>query len=99
MLPFFIFPSLYAHFGDRLPDTFLDPPLALLAIALSIWGLVELYVLRGGRQPNRFSADPLTEIADELRAARTPAWDQRNELEFVPPSASPPGGMHVRRGS
>jgi uncharacterized membrane protein YhaH (DUF805 family) len=99
MLPFFILPSLYGHYGDRLPDSVLDIPLGLLAIALSIWGFVELYMLRGSRQTNRFGADPIAEIRDRMQATRTAAWDQRDELEFVPSSASPPDGMHVKRGA
>ena len=27
------------------------------------------------------------------------SWDQQSELEIVPPSASPPGGMHVKRST
>jgi uncharacterized membrane protein YhaH (DUF805 family) len=95
MLPFFILPSLYG----RIPDSVLDLPLGVLAIVLSIWGLIELYFLRGSPRTNRFGPDPLAEIRGRMRDARTPAFDQQREVEFVPHSASPPGGMHVKRGT
>jgi hypothetical protein len=49
---------------------------------------------------NRFGPDPLAEVEDNS-ASSQPAqtsWDQQSELEFVPPSASPPGGMRVKPG-
>jgi hypothetical protein len=48
---------------------------------------------------NRFGSDPLAEIEDSSASASPSAksWDQQSEIEFVPPSASPPGGMHVKR--
>ena len=50
---------------------------------------------------NRFGPDPLLDIEDESTSDASPAknWDQSHEIEIVPPSASPPGGMHVNRGA
>ena len=35
----------------------------------------------------------------EVNSPPAQGWDQQSELEIVPPSASPPGGMHVKRGA
>jgi len=81
--------------SSRIPFSFL--PLSLLASGLGIWGFIEIYILRGSPGTNRFGADPLAE--PELASGRQASWDQQRELEFVPPSASPPDGMHVKRGA
>ncbi|MGY4433026.1 hypothetical protein ACVWWO_005503 [Bradyrhizobium sp. F1.13.1] len=59
-----------------------------------------MFIVPGTSGGNRFGADPLAKVesgsAPAPPAARS--WDQQSEIEFVPPSASPPGGMHVKRG-
>ncbi len=96
MLAFFVLPGLYHQFEDRLPDSYWMLPLSLAAGILYLWGFIEMGFLRGNAGNNRFGADPLAEEKVEPRGA---PWDQQRELEIVPPSASPPGGMHVKRGS
>lgn len=61
--------------------------------ALWLWGLAEMFCLRGTLGSNRFGPDPLTEVADEAQAARIPAWDQQSEVEIVPYRAPPPRAM------
>ena len=96
MLAFFVLPGLYHQFEDRLPDSYWMLPLSLAAGVLYLWGFIEMGFLRGNAGDNRFGADPLAEEKPEPHGA---PWDQQRELEIVPPSASPPGGMHVKRGS
>jgi uncharacterized membrane protein YhaH (DUF805 family) len=95
--PFFIAPGLL----DKLSDWLDNPPLALLVSALSfglgVWCFVELFCLRGTKEPNRFGPDPLAPVSP--RAPVTSRWDQQSELEFVPHSAGPPPGPHVKRGT
>ena len=94
--PFFIAPGLL----DNLSDWLDNPPLALLVSALSfglgVWCFVELFCLRGTKGPNRFGPDPLAPVSPSAPA--TSRWDQQSELEFVPHSAGPPPGPHVKRG-
>jgi uncharacterized membrane protein YhaH (DUF805 family) len=85
---------------DRLSDWLDYGPLAALVsaldIGLSVWCFVELFCLRGKKGPNRFGPDPRAPIpATPLPSAR---WDQQSELEFVPHSAGPSAGPHVKRG-
>jgi len=94
MVPFFVAPGLYQQFGDRLGDPVIDTLIGVVAIGLSIWGVVEMYFLKGTEGPNRFGADPLAPI---LEANMRPSWDQHGELEFVPHSAGPSAGPHVKR--
>jgi len=96
MLPFFVLPGLYHQFEDRLPDSYWMLPLSLAAGVFYLWGFIEMGFLRGTAGDNQFGADPLAEEKVEQPGA---PWDQQRELEIVPPSASPPGGMHVKRGS
>jgi uncharacterized membrane protein YhaH (DUF805 family) len=95
--PFFIAPGLLDKFSDRLDN----PPLALLVSALSfglgVWCFVELFCLRGTKGLNRFGPDPLAPVSHSAPA--TSRWDQQSELEFVPHSAGPPPGPHVKRGT
>jgi hypothetical protein len=65
--------------------------LGLVVFICFIWGLVEMYWLKGTRGTNRFGPDPLTPIDTR------PSWDQQSELEFVPLSAGPLPGAHVKR--
>jgi len=99
LLAYFVVPGLYNQFEDRLPDTYWMLPLALASVILSLAAFVETGFLRGTIGPNRFGPDP--ETGDDSAPAPLPAksWDQSREIEFVPPRASPPGGMHVKRGA
>jgi uncharacterized membrane protein YhaH (DUF805 family) len=97
MIPFFVVPGLFDQFSDLLPKSRWILPFTLAASVLWLWGLVEMYCLRGTSGANRFGPDPLAEIEHELASSPAKSWDQQSELELVPPSASPPGGMHVKR--
>lgn len=101
IVPFFIVPGLFSQFSDLLPDSRWVLPFSLTASTLWLWGLVELFFLPGTAGHNRFGPDPLADIENSSASASPPAksWDQSHEIEIVPPSASPPGGMHVKRGS
>ena len=71
-------------------------PAKLLGFALFmafVWGLFEMYFLKGTRGPNRLGPDPLAP-----RDTR-PRWEQISELEIVPYSAGPSPGSHVKRGA
>jgi len=79
MIPFSVFPGQYSQFADWLPDVlFLQIALAIGTFVLCIWGMIELYFLRGSPGPNRFGADPLAPIDTR------PPWDQQSEIEMVP---------------
>jgi uncharacterized membrane protein YhaH (DUF805 family) len=80
MVPFFVAPGLYNQFVDRLPDSWLDLPLALIAFALCIWGFVEIFCLKGSRKTNRFGPNP-------LMVDTRPRWEQSREIEMVPHKA------------
>ncbi|MFT4121857.1 DUF805 domain-containing protein [Bradyrhizobium sp.] len=99
IVPFFVVPRLSFHVWDLLPDTRWFAPFDWAIHALWLWGIVEMFCLRGSPGSNRFGPDPMASF--ETPAATSPhrptGWDQQSELEFVPPSASPPGGMHVKR--
>jgi uncharacterized membrane protein YhaH (DUF805 family) len=93
MMAFFVYPGLYQQFVDRLPDSYWLIPFTVAAGILPLWGLIEMGFLRGTSGSNRFGPDPLAEIEDEARIARTPAWDQQGELDIVPHRAPPPRSM------
>jgi len=99
LLAYFVLPGLFKQFAERLPDTYWMLPIALAVIVLTFASFLEPGFLRGTKGPNRFGPDP--EAENEDGSVRSPAksWDQSGEIEIVPPSASPPGGMHVKRGS
>lgn len=99
IIPFFFVPNLLFQFWDLLPDANWFVPFDWAIYALLLWGLVELFVVPGTSGSNRFGPDPLANIKDSVAAPSEKSWDQQSELEFVPPSASPPGGMHVKRGA
>ncbi|QPF92496.1 DUF805 domain-containing protein [Bradyrhizobium commune] len=101
MIPFFVVPNSVFQFWDLLPDANWFVPFELAIYALLLWGLVEMFIAPGTSGSNRFGPDPLAKIEDSSASAPSPAksWDQQSEIEFVPPSASPPGGMHVKRGA
>jgi uncharacterized membrane protein YhaH (DUF805 family) len=95
MVPFFVAPGLCSQFADRLGDTIVAMLIGAAAVAFSIWGIVEMYFRKGTKGPNRFGSDPLAPVA---AADTRPAWDQHDELEFVPHGAGPSAGAHVKRG-
>lgn len=100
IVPFFIVPRVLFYLWDWLPDARWFVPFDWTIHALWLWGIVELYVIPGTAGYNRFGADPLAQDNTESSgspASSAKAWDQSHELEIVPPSASPPGGMHVKR--
>ncbi|WP_445218556.1 DUF805 domain-containing protein [Bradyrhizobium sp. Pa8] len=101
IIPFAFIPNLLFHFSDLLPDAGWFVPFDWAIHALWLWGLVEMFIVPGTSGDNRFGPDPLAQDDDESLAAASPAkgWDQQSEIEIVPPSASPPGGMHVKRGA
>ena len=97
LLAYFVLPGLYKQFEERLPDVYWVMPIALASGILTLAALIETGFLRGTRGPNRFGPDP--EARDASAASPAQSWDQSSEIEIVPPSASPPGGMHVKRGA
>lgn len=101
LVPFFFLPGLFSQFADLLPKSSWVFSFNLAASLLWLWGVVEMFCRPGTSGHNRFGADPLLEIEDSSASAVSPAtsWDQGREIEIVPPSASPPGGMHVKRGA
>jgi uncharacterized membrane protein YhaH (DUF805 family) len=101
IVPFFVIPGLFSQFSDLLPDSNWMLPISLAASSLWLWGFVEMFCVPGTSGSNRFGPDPLAGIEHGTTAASAPAesWDQQSEIEIVPPSASPPGGMHVKRGA
>ena len=92
MVLFFVIPGLYGQFQDRLGDSIFVGLLGLAAGCLTLGGGITLYFLKGDTGPNRFGSDPLEPIDTR------PRWDQANELQFVPHSAGPSPGAHVKRG-
>lgn len=93
IIPFIVATGLYGHFGDWLGDSWAAAFVGFAVFIAFMWGLVEMYYLRGTQGPNRFGPDPLA-----VRHTRPP-WDQHSELEFVPTRAGPPAGAHVKRGA
>jgi len=72
-----------------------NPHLALLVSAigfgLTVWGILELFWLRGTGGPNRFGFDPLAPVST------SPRRSQFDEVEFVPHIAGPSPESHVMR--
>jgi hypothetical protein len=103
MMAFFVYPGLYKQFVDRLPDSYWVLPFATAAFILTLWGFIEIGLLRGTLRDNRFGPDPFAEAeaADKARSSKGSSrfWDQQGALEMVPHSASPPDGMHVKPGA
>lgn len=103
MVPFVAAAGLYSQFGDRLGGSWAAVLVGLAVFIFFIWGLVEMYCLRGNPWPNRFGPDPLPKAQTRSRSEQTgprtsSGWDQRSEIEFVPHSAGPSAGEHVMRG-
>jgi uncharacterized membrane protein YhaH (DUF805 family) len=98
IVAFLIAPALLGSIVERLDDeSYAATALALAAFGLNAWGFIELLFFRGTSGPNRFGPDPLAPVIPDAPA---PAhWDQHSELEFVPHSASPSPGPHVKRGT
>jgi uncharacterized membrane protein YhaH (DUF805 family) len=96
IVAFFIAPALLASIVDRLDDeSYMTVALSLVAFGLNAWGFVELMFYKGTNGPNRFGPDPLAPAVPDAPVATR--WDQHSELEFVPHSASPSPGPHVKR--
>jgi uncharacterized membrane protein YhaH (DUF805 family) len=96
MIPFFVVPGLYHQFEDRLGDSWTAAVLGLIVGILVLRGFVEMLCLKGTGRPNRYGPDPLAPVPASAPAASR--WDQQSELEFVPHSAGPSPGPHVKRG-
>ncbi|MBR0823660.1 DUF805 domain-containing protein [Bradyrhizobium liaoningense] len=99
IVAFFVVPGLFSQFSDLLPDSHWTLPLNLSASTLWLWGLVEMFVAPGTSGHNRFGPDPLVDVEGSTASLSAKSWDQSREIEIVPPSASRPGGMHVKRGA
>lgn len=99
LLAYFVLPGLYKQFEDRLPDSYWILPLGLASAILTLAAFVETGFLRGTIGLNRFGPDPEGEDASTSAASPAKSSDQQREIEILPPSASPPGGMHVKRGA
>jgi hypothetical protein len=84
--------GVFGHFGDRLGASWAAAFVGLAVFIAFIWGCVEMYWLKGTHGPNRFGPDLLAPVDTR------PGWDQQSELEFVPYSAGPSPGAHVKRG-
>lgn len=99
IIPFCVVPGLYSQFSNLLPDARSMLPFSLTASSLWLWGFVEMFCMPGNEGHNRFGPDPLAKVEDAAVSPSANSWDQSREIEIVPPSASPPGGMHVKRGA
>jgi uncharacterized membrane protein YhaH (DUF805 family) len=96
IVAFFVAPALLGNIVDRLDDeSYVAFAFALVAFSFYTFGFIELLFLRGTSGPNRFGPDPLAQPVPDAPAAMR--WDQHSELEFVPHSASPSPGPHVKR--
>ena len=87
MIPFTVAIGLYGQFGHWLAGSWAATFIGWPVFICFIWGLVEMYCLKGTRGPNRFGPDP--------RAPReTPThWDQ---LGLAPHLARAPAGASQR---
>jgi uncharacterized membrane protein YhaH (DUF805 family) len=104
MVPFFVVPGLYFQFADRLGGSLPAILLCVVVSILSVWGAIEMYLLRGSPWTNRFGADPLPKAQTRSRGSqtrpRTPsAWDQHSEIEFQPHISGTSPASHVKRGT
>ncbi len=104
IIPFFVVPSVYGRFEDRLPHSHWLLPLAVIVCVLFFWGLIELYFLRGTKWTNQYGPNPLGKeqmrprtVRERLRA--TTPWDQESEVEMEPHRSGPPPAMHVKPGA
>jgi uncharacterized membrane protein YhaH (DUF805 family) len=86
MVPFVVATGLYGQFGYWLGGSWAAAFIGLAVFIAFIWGLIEMYYLKGTGGPNRFGPDPLAP------RDTAPRWDQQSELEFVPHRAGPSAG-------
>jgi uncharacterized membrane protein YhaH (DUF805 family) len=94
LVPFFVVPSVYNQFADRIGEYWIAAlPFGLIAFVLCIWGFVEMYFLKGSRKTNRFGPNPL------LPVDTRPRWEQAREIEMVPHKAGPPPVWRVKPGA
>jgi uncharacterized membrane protein YhaH (DUF805 family) len=91
IVAFEIAPPLLHRLWDGMGHSRLSVLVNAVAVILNVWGFVELLLLSGAKAPNRFGPDPLAPIETG------PHWDQAGELQFVPHSAGPSPGAHVKR--
>jgi uncharacterized membrane protein YhaH (DUF805 family) len=97
IVAFLVAPPLLRGIADRFDELSVSAVVPTLsAMVLTLWGLVELLLIKGTNGPNRFGPDPLAPAFPGTPAV--PRRDQHNELEFVPHSAGPSVGPHVMRG-
>ena len=96
MVPFIVATGFYNEFGGRLGASWAVVAVGIAVYIAFIWGLVEMYFLKGTSGPNRFGPDPLAPT--DIDAPAASRWDQLRELEFVPHSAGPSPGPHFKRG-
>jgi uncharacterized membrane protein YhaH (DUF805 family) len=103
IVAFLIAPVLLGSIVERLEDeSYAATALALATFGLNAWAFIEFLFFKGTSGPNRFGPDPLAPAVPAAPTATdAPAtrWDQQCELEFVPHSASPSPGPHVKRGT
>jgi uncharacterized membrane protein YhaH (DUF805 family) len=62
MVAFPIAPALFGKIGDGLGESYTADILAVAALVLNVWGVVELLFLSGTIGPNRFGRDPLAPV-------------------------------------
>ena len=99
MVPLFAVPDLYNHFSDLLPDSYFMLIPGVIMLVLMIWGVVELYFLRGTKWTNRFGPNPLGKEqmrarSERARLSATTLPDQ--ESEMVPHKSSPPPALRLK---
>jgi uncharacterized membrane protein YhaH (DUF805 family) len=93
IVPYLVVPGLYGQFDEWLGGSWPAVFVGFATFIALLWGIVEMGCLRGTRGPNRFGPDPLAPVDAGAR------WDQMSEIEFVPYSAGPSAGPHVKRGA
>jgi uncharacterized membrane protein YhaH (DUF805 family) len=83
MVPFVVATGLYGQFGHWLGGSWVAAFLGLAVYVAFVWGLVEMYCLRGSPWTNRFGANPLPEAQARSRNSQiglrtSSAWDQHS---------------------
>ncbi len=100
MIPFVAATGLYGQFGDWLGNSWTAAFIGLAVFIAFSWawskctasGSPLAHPVRSNALPS--PRDPLARAVDT-----TSRWDQQSELEFVPHSAGPSPGPHVKRGA
>lgn len=59
IVPFYVVPALFNHFEDRLDDSYPMFALSVVMCGLWLWGMIELFFLKGTPANNRFGPNPL----------------------------------------